>query len=186
MRPRGRPPIPSARSSASEPVETPVEVVGERSRAAVLVVEDEHADTPRLAVAGDGEPSGPGGRGGLPKLTGDGGDVAGRTAAQESKRDVEVGSDDPANASPLRKRADAPGDEAVENVVGKPQGAEEPDRRIAPNATGRIHTRSCRSCARRRRTRWRAETVARRRIVSRSAGRLKSAASSPSGPAACR
>src|SRR5919202_946746 len=67
---------------------------------------------------------------------------------------------------------------------GLAQRAEEPDRRIALHATGRGHTCLCRSCVRRRRTRWSAEAAARRRIVSRSARRLNPAASSPSGPAA--
>src|SRR5438876_396133 len=41
------------------PLEPPVEVVGERDRPSALVVEDEHADAPRLAVAGDGESGAP-------------------------------------------------------------------------------------------------------------------------------
>src|SRR5438128_8545102 len=170
----------------AQPLEPPVEVVGERDRPSALVVEDEHADAPRLAVAGDGESGAPGGRGRLPELAGDRGDIRGGSAPEEGQGDVEVRPDDAADAVSFGKRPAAPGDEAVEDVVGETQGAEEPDRRIAPHATDRIHTRSCRSCVRRRRTRWSAETAARRRIVSRSAGRLKSTASSPSGPAACR
>jgi len=40
---------------------------------------------------------------------------------------VEVRADDPADASPLRKRAGAPRDEAVEDVVRETKGAEEPE-----------------------------------------------------------
>src|SRR5207237_1058672 len=108
-----------------------------------------------------------------------------RALAEPYDRDVQVRADDRADAAALGQLAPAPGDEAVEDVVRKPEPAEEPDRSIALHATGRAHSCSCRLWARRRRTRWRADAAARRRTVSRSAGRLKSAPSSPSGPCAC-
>ena len=110
-----------------QPLEPPVEVVGERDRAAVLVVEDEHAHAPRLAVAGDREPGGPGGRGCLSKLAGDRRNLGSRAPAEERKREVEVCTDNTADTSPLRKRLTAPGDEAVEDDVRETKGAEEPD-----------------------------------------------------------
>src|SRR5438105_2693968 len=183
-----REPRPPVALVHAQPLEPLVEVARERGGAAVLVVEHEHADAPRLAVPHDGEASGLGGRGGFAQRTRDRRSLLARPATEERQRDVEVRADDAADAdpSPLRKRASAPRDEPVQDVVRKTKGAEEPERRIAPHATGRIHTRSGRACVISRRTRWSAETVARRRIVSRSAGRLKPPSSSPSGLTACR
>src|SRR5437764_233173 len=115
----------------AQPLEPPMEVVRERAGAASLVLEDEHADAPGLAVPRDGEASGLGGRGGFLKCAGDRRNLLSAPAAQERQRDVEVRADDGAHASPLRKRVPPPRDEAVEDLVGKTESAEEPERRIA-------------------------------------------------------
>src|SRR2546429_9001429 len=47
----------------AQPLEPPVEVVGEPDRPSTLPVQDKHADPPRPAVAGDGESGAPGGPG---------------------------------------------------------------------------------------------------------------------------
>src|SRR5207237_2486872 len=111
-----------------EPLEAGEEVVGEGRRPSVLVGEDEHADAARLAVARDGKdgPLDSGGR--LAEGGADRRHHARRTAAQKRERDVEVRADDRADAAALGQLAPAPGDEAVEDVVRKPEPAEEPDR----------------------------------------------------------
>src|SRR5436309_1545847 len=105
MRPRGRPPIPSARSSESEPVETApietrVEVESERAGAPVLVVEHEHRDAAGLAVAHGREPDlAVYLRGGGAERVDDRRQLRGRPVAEECERDVQVVARE--NAHPL-------------------------------------------------------------------------------------
>src|SRR2546421_739475 len=102
MRPRGRPPIPSARSSASEPGEPGptlaavdaellqplVEIAREQSRAVLFVLEHEHADAARLAVASGREPDLGRARGSVAQRADDRPELSGRAVAEKGERDV--------------------------------------------------------------------------------------------------
>ena len=79
-----------------------------------------------------------------------------------------------------------PARKLLDGVGGQAQGTEQAQAFTATDASRHIHTEPSRLCVKSRRTRCSAATVARARTVSRSAGTLKSAASSPSGPAAWR
>src|SRR5213592_434818 len=155
-----------------EPAEALVEVTCQLPGGAVLVVEDDHPDAARLAIAALAEHDRPRSGCGCFELGPDRLDLARRPRAEEGQGDVEVGARD--GSMGAGRKAGLPGDEAVEHVVGQGESAEEPDRVIALDATSGTHARMSRSCDKRRRTRCRAATVARARIVSRSDGKLNS------------
>jgi hypothetical protein len=104
----------------AEPFEPRVEILRQRSRRTVLVVEDEHPDAPGLAVPGDGEASLSRGPGRLPEGARDRRDIGGGPPPEEGQRDVEIGADDSPYAPAFRELAPLPLDEAVEDVVRKP------------------------------------------------------------------
>ena len=118
-----------------EPLEPPVEMLREARRAFPLVGQDEHPDAAGLAIAHDREASRSSTCGRLAERFRDRRHVRGRPPPEEGQRDVEVRPSDPADPMLLRELASPPVDEAVEDGVGKTQGAEEPERRIAFEAT---------------------------------------------------
>jgi hypothetical protein len=109
----------------AEACETPREVVREERRAPPVVLEHEHADAPRLAIAGGGEHGLLRLASGGAHLAGDRSDVVGWAPAAEHEGDVEVlAADDPrvANAG---ERLPLPGGEALDGVVGERESEEE-------------------------------------------------------------
>jgi hypothetical protein len=82
----------------SELLETALEILGESGSTALLVVEREHSDAPRLAVAAQREPcrSSPGSR--LPQRADDRVELAHGPVPEKSERDVQVLGRDPPDA----------------------------------------------------------------------------------------
>src|SRR5262249_26353909 len=141
---------------------------------------------PGLAVAGDGEPRRLGGMGGRPKFRGDRVELAARTVTEERQRDVELLAAEHTNAPDAGEGAALPAGQLLDGLAGQAQCTEQAQAFTAFDASKDVHTDSSRLCDKRRRTRCSTATAARARTVSRSAGTLNCAASSPSGPAACR
>src|SRR5215211_446139 len=151
-------------------------------RAAVLVGEDEHADAARLAVANGFEYGSWRTPRGCPHGIGDGRQLGAGPGAEERERDVEVLARDDAPTELLA----LPLNDSVQDGGGQGKAAEESKAIIALDATGSSHTRSRELCVRSVRKRWSATAVDRRRICSRSPGRLSSRLRSPSDVAPCR
>ena len=94
-------------------------------------------------------------------------ELAPGAAAEERERDVELLPRDDATPGEMLL---APARQDLERLRGELQSEEESQASIAPDATRRGHTTSCRLCARTRRARCSDATVALERTVSRSAG----------------
>ena len=109
----------------AEPLQPLVDVVGQRRRVGVLVIEDEHADAARLPVAAGGEERAPRGESSLPQLLRDRLEVAGGTAAEESKGDVQVGRPDSSKGLRPSELALLPRTDCPDGVVGEAEGDEE-------------------------------------------------------------
>src|SRR5262249_61730205 len=107
---------------------------------------------------------------------------AGRRAAEERERDVELLAADDANTLDPAEGLGLPARKLVDGVVTQAQCAEQAQAFTATDASSRGHTELSRLCAKSRRTRCSAATVARALTVSRSAGALYLDASSPSRP----
>src|SRR6266545_948397 len=165
-----------------EPFQAPMQIFGECRPRPVLVAEDEHADAARFPIADGLEAHRASVLGCVACSAEDGLELGNGPVPKEGKGDVKVLPDD----HPSRKLLGLPLAQAVERVVGEPQGAEEPGTFTAFNASGEFHSRSSRLCARSRHTRWSAVTAARRRIDPRSPGNWNSKARPPSGPSAWR
>src|SRR5215210_563188 len=105
----------------AEPLEPRLDVVCEGGRSVPLVVEDEHADAPCLAVAAQHEARRDGGAGGGVELARRELDVIGGPAAEERDGDVQVVAGDDAAAEAIG----LPGGQAAGEVVGKPDAEEE-------------------------------------------------------------
>jgi hypothetical protein len=99
--------------------------LGEAPGAPAIVVEDDHADAPSLAVVRSGE-NGPLrlARHGA-ELPHDRRHVACRAAAEERKRDVEVLGGDDSHVADAAERLPLPGGEALDGVVGERESEEE-------------------------------------------------------------
>ena len=100
------------------------------------VLEDDHADAPRLAVAQGGEDNLTGRSSRLSKSSGDGIELRGRPGAEEGERDVEMLARD---FAPTAELLGLPPLEAIDNGVREPEGAEETQAVMAPDGTGRAH-----------------------------------------------
>src|SRR5262245_3396318 len=174
---------PATRLATVEPerLEARVQVCCEPVRIAPVLLEDEHADAPRLAVAGHPEGRLFDPRGCVTERLGDVGELPNRARAEEGQRDVQFRARDDSSA----QLGSLPALELVERAVGKAKAAEESEAIMASDASRRAHTASSRFCVRSVRSRWSAMTVDRFRIWSRSPGRLSSRARSPSGLTAC-
>src|SRR6266496_2420038 len=85
-----RQPRPALGTIDAERLETSVQVVGERRSTPFLVVEHDHADAARLAVAQRREADLAGARGGLPEGGDDLRKPSGVDVPEEGERDVEV------------------------------------------------------------------------------------------------
>ena len=156
---------------------------GEQSRVLSLVLEDEHAGAPRLAVAHGRETDLPRSRRSVPQRNDDRLELACRPVAEEGERDVQVLS---WHDTDVPQMLPLPALDLVQDVVGQAEREEEPEPFITAHASGRAHADSSRLPIRSARRRWSAVTVARTRICSRSPGRSSMRATKPSGPAAWR
>jgi hypothetical protein len=108
----------------AEPVKSLVNLAGEFRRCPFVVVEDEHPDAARLAVAVLAEHDRPcGGCGGL-QLSPDRLDVARGPGAEEGQGDVEVVARNEPMLAGRKERL--PGDEAPDHVLGQGKSAKEP------------------------------------------------------------
>src|SRR4029079_5117501 len=130
-------------------------------RVTALVLEDEHADASRLAIATRNETDLPRPGGCFAQRQDDRVDLAGRPMPEKRERDVQVLSRDDPNACELRT---LPPLDLVEDAVGQAQREEEREPFIATHASGRGHADSLRLPVRSARRRWSAVTVARTRI----------------------
>src|SRR2546425_118546 len=155
MRPRGRPPMPIARSSESDPVETAPTETWPRSlifmteplpncRSVFLVVEDEHGQAARLAVAAGSEDDLRSGGGGLPQGPRDRVDLFRRPMAEEGERDVQmVAAECPGLGGQILA---LPADERIDCLVRQTERAEEPEPFTALDASSESQTRSSPVC----------------------------------------
>jgi hypothetical protein len=91
----------------------------------VLVVEDEHADAARLPVTAGGEDRTSRGSSSLPHLPNDRLEVAGRTAAEEGNRDVQVACPDGPNGLRTPELALLPCAKRPDGVVGQAESDKE-------------------------------------------------------------
>src|SRR5712692_474558 len=167
----------------SQTLQTALQILGEPGRLAAEIAQDQHPDAPGLAVALRHEADRARGSGGLEQCAEDRLELLHRTVPEEGQRDMQVvPRDRPARVDvlglPFRQR--------VERPIGEAEAAEQARAFMTFDASREIHTDSSRVCCRRRRSRWRAVTVARRLMEFRSPGKTKSALREPSGPSACR
>src|SRR5262245_16836306 len=166
-----------------EPLEPALEVVREPRRSTADVTQHEHSDASRLSIALRHEPDRPSGRGGLAQRREDGFQLDQRPVSEEGRRDVQLLPGDA--VAPVDVRV-LPATQSVERLVMEAKATEQACSLTTFEATRETQTDSSRLCCKSRRTRWRAVTVARRRIDSRSPGKTKSTLRSARGPAAWR
>jgi len=114
------PPFTAIGTKAFQPV---LDVPGEQRRMTAGVLEDEHADTPRLAIAARCETDLSRAGRSVAQCLEDRVELAGRTMPEERKRDMQVLPRDDANARELRV---LPPLDVVEHVVGQAEREEEP------------------------------------------------------------
>ena len=103
---------------------------------ACLVLQDDHADAPSLAVALWGEDDFAGRSSRIPKSAGDSLELRGGPGAEEGERDVEMLARDD---SPAAKVFGLPTAEGVQHGIREPKGTEETQAVTAPDGTGRAH-----------------------------------------------
>src|SRR3954468_16937584 len=108
----------------AEPLQALLEVPGERCRRAADVVDHDHADAPRLAVAERPELDRACPRRRRAELFDDRRNRRGGPVAEEGKRDMEVLAWDD---TPAREVGRLPGGKAVDGVLVELQRAEQPD-----------------------------------------------------------
>jgi hypothetical protein len=124
-----------------EPLEPFRKACLQEARAAVLVVEDEHGDALRLAVAGHGEHRSADARSGLVERLAQERELARRPSSEEGERDVQVrGRHDP-HAAGTAEGVRLPARERLRDVSGE-RKAEEEARAHSPTVAGL--TRNCR------------------------------------------
>src|SRR5215471_18695856 len=122
-----------------------LEVVGKLRRIASLILEDEHSDASRLAVANGREADLPRSGCGLPQRAADRLELAARPMAEEGERDMQVPTRDDSDVPQLLA---LPALDLVEHVVRDTQSEEDPQPFIAGHATARSHAASSRLPAR--------------------------------------
>jgi hypothetical protein len=122
-----------------ERLEPGVEISRKRAGAPVLVVEYEHADAARLAIA-DRRRRGrlPDGAGCFSQRFRDALDVCARAGAEEGERDVQIGA--PHDPSAAGELALLPVDDAIQHLLRKGESAEEPKPLTAFHASSGGHT----------------------------------------------
>src|SRR5581483_3554841 len=96
-----RQPRPALAPVDGERLQARLDVVRERRRECALVVEDEHPDAARLAVALEAEPQAARTRGGVAQRADDRLQLPCRPVAEEGERDVQVLARDDADAAQL-------------------------------------------------------------------------------------
>jgi hypothetical protein len=114
------PPLAAVDAEALQPF---LNVLGEHPRPTTLIVEDEHPDASRLAIATRGEADRSGRCRSVAQDADDRLDLATGPMAEERERDVQVLSPNDANACELRA---LPPLDLVEDVIGQAQREEEP------------------------------------------------------------
>jgi hypothetical protein len=107
----------------AKPLEPLLEIAGEPSCVPFFVLEHEHADASRFAVANGREMDLPRAGGCLPQRIDDRVELAGRPPAEEGERDVHMLARDDTDVPELLP---LPALDLVEDVVGQAQGEEEP------------------------------------------------------------
>src|SRR4029077_1500996 len=152
-------------------------------RSSLRVAQRQHPDAPGLAVALRQEPHRASGCGGLAQLPADRLELRHRTVPEEGQRDVQVvAGDRPAPVDVVG----LPVGQRVERLLGETESTEQARTLTAVHASRELHAASSRVCCKRRLSRCRAVTVARRRIDSRSPGKTKSAPCDRAGVCAWR
>src|SRR5204863_1276372 len=116
--------------------------VGERRCMPIGVLEAEHADAARLAVAGHGEVRPAGGGSDGPEGGGDWLHLVGRTVSEEGEGDVEVGRRDDADVADVGEGGTLPVHEPADDVGGQHQGQEEARSLTTTDASSGLQTRS--------------------------------------------
>jgi hypothetical protein len=117
-----RPPLGLVDADLLEPAG---EIVRERGCSPTFVVEHDHPDAPRLAVAARAKERPDGGGGGGSHLRGDRPDLAGRPRSEERERDVEVRRRNETRVTGAGERPALPGDEALDDALGERECEEE-------------------------------------------------------------
>ena len=112
-----RQPGPTLAPVDAAPLEPLLQVVRERSCTASVVLEGEHADAPRLAIAGHRETNLPGLGRRPPKVIDDRIELPDRPMPEERERDMQVLAADEPDA---RQLAALPSLDLVEDVIGQP------------------------------------------------------------------
>ena len=125
-----RPPLGLVHPEAAEPL---VQIARQRARGTSEVLEDEHPDAARLAVARGLEPNRPGGCGGGAELASDRVDLLARAGSEEREREVHVLERDDAAVAKVRV---LPRGEVGGDVPGQAESAEEAEPFTAAHATG--------------------------------------------------
>src|SRR5215207_3172228 len=121
-----------------------VELPRDPGCAVVPVLENEHADAPRLAVPEGSERRSGRALGARSQGVDDRRQIGARSRAQERERDVEILSRD----NPPGEVLSLPPDDPLDGAGGEGEAAEESKAIIAFDASGAIHTPSSRFCVR--------------------------------------
>src|SRR5205823_12816961 len=108
----------------AEPLQALVEIDRQTRCPAALVLANEHADAPRLAIALDLERRGRGGAGGHSKLGGNRLELPHGPVAQEGERDVELLGAEHVDPVGTPERVGLPARERLDRSAGSEQGAE--------------------------------------------------------------
>src|SRR5262249_19635668 len=124
-----------------EPLEPLLDVPSEQSRPPAVVLEDEHADVPCLAIAARREADRPGALGSAAQRVDDRLELPGRPPPEAGECDVQGLSWNDADVAQLLS---LPAREFVEDAVAQAQREKEPDSFIAAHASGRGHASSSR------------------------------------------
>ena len=115
-------PLPLVHTERLEPA---VNGIGECRRMTIRVVEGEHADAARLAVASHGESRRASGRSEVPERGDDRVHILGRTTSEERERDVEVRGRDDADIPDVGKYPDLPVHQRANGLSRQDESQEE-------------------------------------------------------------
>src|ERR671924_1948930 len=128
--------LPLVHAGALEPL---VQALCDPSGPLRLVIENDHADASRLAVAPRREGRKLEAGAGLLERLEDGWNVRDRPVSEEGERNVQLVAPDGTKPLALRECVSLPVDEPVDNVVGKSKRAEEPKPVTPLDASRQVH-----------------------------------------------
>jgi len=111
----------------------------------LLLGQDDHRHSLRLAVVVRPEHRPAGVPGHVPQDAGDGADLFGRAAPEKRHRKVEVVGREDAHVLRPGDLLPLPGGKTLDRCFRESEGAEEPEALMAPNASGLSHTNLCRT-----------------------------------------